>query len=310
MMLEAGAFFALLLAAAREGLRQGGADRFIRQAGLALIALAIGAFGIGYMTAGGADWLLALALTAAVPPLLRPADRVGDFQIGVIAAFAAASKMEGVPLAAFLVLVQWARHVLGDRAPAGAPGGDPRGAPRRPAGRGGGPPLAGPDAPPSPLPGPQLRPLHPLAGARNPGGRAGGPADLRLARLPLGHVPAAAAPPPPADAAVRGGGDAAAPVLFLRLFHRGGGGPDPGLRPLELRAARLPDDPGDAWWRPWWRGDRSGNKKGGDSSPPFRERRKIRPPLSAACRPPPPCCRGRTGCPPRRAPGRCRRSRG
>ena len=40
MMLQAGAFFALLLAAAREGLRQGGADRFTRQAGLALIALA------------------------------------------------------------------------------------------------------------------------------------------------------------------------------------------------------------------------------------------------------------------------------
>jgi hypothetical protein len=113
MMLQAGAFFALLLAAAREGLRQGGAGRFTRQTGLALIALAIGAFGIGYMTAGGADWLLALALTAAVPPLLRPPDRAGDFQIGVIAAFAAAAKMEGVPLAASLVLVQWARRVLG-----------------------------------------------------------------------------------------------------------------------------------------------------------------------------------------------------
>jgi len=113
MMLQTGVLFALLLAAAREGLRQGGADRFTRQTGLALIALAIGAFGIGYMTAGGADWLLALALTAAVPPLLRPPDRVGDFQIGVIAAFAAASKMEGIPLAAFLVLVQWARHLLG-----------------------------------------------------------------------------------------------------------------------------------------------------------------------------------------------------
>jgi hypothetical protein len=118
MMLETSAFFALLLAAAREGLRQGGAGRFLRQAGLALVALAAGAFGIGYMILGGADWLIALALAAAVPPLLRPADRTGDFQIGVIAAFAAASKMEGMPLAAFLVLVQWARHVLGERRPA------------------------------------------------------------------------------------------------------------------------------------------------------------------------------------------------
>jgi hypothetical protein len=115
LMLEAGAVFAFLLAAVREGLRQGRAGRFTRQAGLALIALAVGAFGIGYRMAGGPDWMIALALAAALPPLLRPPDRVGDFQIGVLAAFAAASKMEGVPLAAFLVLVQWARHVRQER---------------------------------------------------------------------------------------------------------------------------------------------------------------------------------------------------
>ncbi len=121
MMLEASAFFALLLAAAREGLRQGcqgGASRFARQAGVALIACAAGAYGIGGLIVGGADWLIALALAAAVPPLLRPPDRAGDFQIGVIAAFAAASKMEGVPLAAFLVLVQWGRRAWGERRPA------------------------------------------------------------------------------------------------------------------------------------------------------------------------------------------------
>ncbi|HEX4496070.1 MAG TPA: hypothetical protein VIE43_10430 [Thermoanaerobaculia bacterium] len=118
LMLEAGALFALLLAAAREGLRQGVDDRFTRQAGLALIALAVGAFGIGYRMAGGADWMIALALAAALPPLLRPPDRVGDFQIGLLAAFAAAAKMEGVPLAAFLVLAQWARHVRLERRPA------------------------------------------------------------------------------------------------------------------------------------------------------------------------------------------------
>lgn len=110
-------FFALTLAAAREGLRQGGAGRFTRQAGLALIALVGGAFGIGYITAGGADWMIALALAAAAPPLLRPPDRAGDFQIGAIAAFAAASKMEGVPLAAFLILVQWGRRAWRERRP-------------------------------------------------------------------------------------------------------------------------------------------------------------------------------------------------
>jgi hypothetical protein len=115
MMLGTGIFFALLLAAAREGLRQGGADRFTLQAGLALVALSAGAFGIGHLMAGSADWMMALALAAAVPPLLRPPDRIGDFQIGVIAAFAAASKVEGVPLAAILILTQLARRVWVER---------------------------------------------------------------------------------------------------------------------------------------------------------------------------------------------------
>jgi hypothetical protein len=118
LMLEAGALCAFLLVAAREGLRQGTGDRFTRQAGLALVALATGAFGIGYRMAGGPDWMIALALAAAVPPLLRPPDRAGDFQIGVLAAFAAGAKMEGVPLAAFLVLAQWARHIRRERGPA------------------------------------------------------------------------------------------------------------------------------------------------------------------------------------------------
>lgn len=116
MMLGTAVLFALLLAAVREGLRQGGADRFTLQAGLAAVALITAAFGIGYIMAGAADWNLALALAAALPPLLRPPDRagdfqIGDFQIGIIAAFAAASKVEGVPLAAFLVGVQTVRRM-------------------------------------------------------------------------------------------------------------------------------------------------------------------------------------------------------
>ncbi|HEV2855364.1 MAG TPA: hypothetical protein VHC97_21390 [Thermoanaerobaculia bacterium] len=122
MMLVTAAVFALLLAAVREGLRQGGAGRFTRQAGLALVALACGAFGMASLLPGGADGMIALALAAALPPLLRPPDSSpdygGDLQIGVIAAFAAASKMEGLPLAAFLVLVQWGRRVLSERRPA------------------------------------------------------------------------------------------------------------------------------------------------------------------------------------------------
>jgi hypothetical protein len=120
MMLGTVALFALLLAAVREGLRQGGMDRFTLQAGVAMVALITAAFGIGYVMAGAADWNLALALAAAVPPLLRPPDRtgdfqIGDFQIGIIAAFAAASKVEGVPLAAFLVAAQIFRRIAAGR---------------------------------------------------------------------------------------------------------------------------------------------------------------------------------------------------
>ena len=115
MMLETAVLFALLVAACREGLRQGGAPPFIQQAGTALVALSCAAFGIGYIMAGAADWNLALALAAALPPLLRPPDRTGDFQLAVAAAFAAASKIEGVPLAAFLVAVQVVRRVWAER---------------------------------------------------------------------------------------------------------------------------------------------------------------------------------------------------
>ncbi len=115
MMLWTGFFFALLLAASREGLRRGGADGFTLQGGLALVALSAGAFGLGHRMAASADWMMALALAAAVPPLLRPPDRAGDFQVGIAAAFAAASKIEGVPLAAFLVLVQLGRRAWAER---------------------------------------------------------------------------------------------------------------------------------------------------------------------------------------------------
>lgn len=111
LMLWSALFFAGLLAAAREALRPV-EDRYVRQAGLALVALALGLFGIGWQMAGAADWMLALALLASLPPLLRPADPAGDWQIGIAAAFAAAAKIEGIPLAGFLILVQLLRERL------------------------------------------------------------------------------------------------------------------------------------------------------------------------------------------------------
>jgi hypothetical protein len=115
LMLWSALFFGMMLAAAREALGRAGALPFVRQAGVAVLALAVAAFALRQQMAGGADWMLALALLAAIPPLLRPPDPEGDLQIGVAAAFAAASKVEGVALAGFLILAQMARRAPGRR---------------------------------------------------------------------------------------------------------------------------------------------------------------------------------------------------
>jgi hypothetical protein len=108
LMLWSAFFFTLLLAAAREILRT--AEPFVRQAGIALLAVVLAAFAIRHQMAGAADWMPALALIAAIPALSRPPDAAGDLQIGVAAAFAAASKVEGVMLAGLLGLAQLARR--------------------------------------------------------------------------------------------------------------------------------------------------------------------------------------------------------
>jgi hypothetical protein len=119
MMLWSAICFALLLAAAREALCRAAVSRFVAQAALATVALALAAYAIGGETAGSADWLIALAMVAAMPPLLSPPDRRGAAQIGVIAAFAASAKMEGIPLGAFLVIIYlWRLWVA--NSPAGA----------------------------------------------------------------------------------------------------------------------------------------------------------------------------------------------
>jgi hypothetical protein len=105
MMLWSVIAFALLLAAARESLCRAGAERLLAQAALAALACTLAAYAVGGHAAGGADWLIALAMVAAMPAMISPADRRGAAQIGVIAAFAASSKAEGVPLAASLTAV-------------------------------------------------------------------------------------------------------------------------------------------------------------------------------------------------------------
>jgi hypothetical protein len=103
MMLWSCGLFALLLLAVRTELGRAGCRRQVAQAALALIALAVAAFGLGDRMAGAADWLIALALAAAAVPLAADPSPEGDLQIGALAALAAAGKVEGLPLAAFLV---------------------------------------------------------------------------------------------------------------------------------------------------------------------------------------------------------------
>jgi hypothetical protein len=115
MMLWSVGAFGLLLLAGREALRQAGVGRFVAESVLALTALAVAGAGIRGNMAGGADWMISLALVVAMPALLRPPDRVGNAQLGVAAAFAAAAKVEGSVLAAILVVVQCARVLAGTR---------------------------------------------------------------------------------------------------------------------------------------------------------------------------------------------------
>jgi hypothetical protein len=108
-------FFGLIVLASRVSLKAAGVDRFALQAGVALTGLVPATFGLAHRMAGAADWMIALALVAAAPALLRPADRSGDLLVGLAAAFAAASKIEGVPLAFFLCLVQLVRRLAAER---------------------------------------------------------------------------------------------------------------------------------------------------------------------------------------------------
>ncbi len=122
-MLWSVVFFALLLVVARELLRQQGVDRGARQATMALLGLLAGGFALRSLAAGAADWPLGLALLLALPALLdgavsEPAaelqlersEPAAELQLGLAAALAAGSKIEGVALGAAMVGVFWLRR--------------------------------------------------------------------------------------------------------------------------------------------------------------------------------------------------------
>ncbi len=115
LMLWSAVWFAGILAALRAALRSAGVEPWTAQAALAGTAAAVAALGLGNLLAGGADWMIALALAAALPALCGLAGGGADLQVGVAAAFAAAAKIEGVPLAVFLVAAQLARRDGGRR---------------------------------------------------------------------------------------------------------------------------------------------------------------------------------------------------
>jgi hypothetical protein len=105
-------FLVGIVLAARAAFGQAGIGRGALQGGMALVGMAAAAYSVGYLFAGGADGMIALALAAALPALLSPAEN-GDAEIGLAAGFAAASKIEGVPLAAILVGVHLLRRLRG-----------------------------------------------------------------------------------------------------------------------------------------------------------------------------------------------------
>lgn len=107
----------LTVLAVREALVEGGVAAFERQAVVASVALSCGGFAIAYQLAGAADWWVALALAAAVRPLVAPPLGLANLELGLCAAFAAASKIEGLALACCLILVQLGRHVAARRWP-------------------------------------------------------------------------------------------------------------------------------------------------------------------------------------------------
>ncbi len=115
MALWSAVFFGLALLSARDLLLRLGASRFAAQAATALVGLVLAMFGVGYLQAGGADLGVALAVLAGTAALARPPGRAADIEIGLVAAFAAALKIEGIPLAAFLLLCHLGRRLAHDR---------------------------------------------------------------------------------------------------------------------------------------------------------------------------------------------------
>jgi hypothetical protein len=115
LLLWSAVWFAALLIAAWEALdawrvRQDWA-RWI----FVVLTLAVGVFAVGHLMAGSVDWIVAFALTAALPALVRSVCARREMQLGVLAALAVSAKLEGIPLAGLLIVAGlWRRASSGD----------------------------------------------------------------------------------------------------------------------------------------------------------------------------------------------------
>jgi hypothetical protein len=96
-------WFAALLIAAREALDAWNVRQDPARWVFVILTLAIGVFAVGHLMAGSVDWIIAFALTAALPALVRPFSARCELQLGVLAALAASAKLEGIALAVLLI---------------------------------------------------------------------------------------------------------------------------------------------------------------------------------------------------------------
>lgn len=103
-------WFGLLLVAARSLLRRP-EDSHVQQMALGTLATVLGTLIISMRLGGGADLLIALALLAALPLYPQRDTKLADWAIGICAAFAAASKLEGIVLGGLLVSARVGWHI-------------------------------------------------------------------------------------------------------------------------------------------------------------------------------------------------------
>ena len=102
LLLWSSVFLALTVWLIRDALRARLESTAHASLATAAIACGLSAFSIGYYQAGGADWPFALGLLCGAL-LVERAHSASELAVGVCAAFVAATKIEGLPLALLLI---------------------------------------------------------------------------------------------------------------------------------------------------------------------------------------------------------------